>query len=131
VEVQSIKETCLYVQHLQTTRDFYEGKLGLPVISDVPERHVFFRAGSSVLLCFIAAQTVQEKVLPPHGARGVIHFAFEVARDRYESTREELRSAGIPIIHEHVWPGGRRSFYFSDPDGHLAEVVEEGLWGPF
>ncbi|GAA4341307.1 VOC family protein [Flaviaesturariibacter amylovorans] len=128
MNVRSIKETCLYVTDLERCRAFYEGALGLPLLSLVPGRHVFFRAGASVLLCFVAEQTEREVHLPPHGAHGVQHFAFEVARSDYDSTRSTLSAAGIPITHDHEWPNGRRSFYFSDPDGHLAEVVEEGLW---
>ncbi|RYY96907.1 MAG: glyoxalase [Chitinophagaceae bacterium] len=128
MNVRSIKETCLYVTDLDRCCAFYAGALGLPLLSLVPGRHVFFRAGSSVLLCFVAAQTEQETTLPPHGARGVQHFAFEVARNDYDGTRAAVAAAGIAITHDHSWPNGRRSFYFSDPDGHLAEVVEEGLW---
>jgi len=130
MQVRCIKETCLYVRDLEATRHFYEGLLGLPVISEVPGRHIFFRAGASVLLCFIATQTALDNELPPHGASGVIHFAFEVAKVDYEQTREELRATGVRLLQEHCWPGNRRSFYFSDPDGHLAEVIEEGLWEP-
>lgn len=48
------------------------------VIALIEGRHVFFRAGESVLFCFIADATEKETVLPSHGARGRIHFAFEV-----------------------------------------------------
>ncbi|HEX2532749.1 MAG TPA: VOC family protein [Chitinophagaceae bacterium] len=125
---QRIKETCLYVSDLQRTEDFYRGKLGLPVISRVEGRHIFFRAGASVLLCFIAEKTLAETELPPHGARGAIHFAFEVARAAYDAAVQETGSAGIRITHHHTWPNGLRSFYFDDPDGHVVEVIEEGLW---
>ncbi|WP_207496682.1 VOC family protein [Aridibaculum aurantiacum] len=128
MKISQIKETCLYVKDLEATRQFYHGKLGLPMISLVEGRHVFFRAGSSVLLCFIAAKTEQEKILPPHGASGVIHFAFEVAKADYAATLSELQQQHVKIVHEHEWPNGVRSCYFNDPDGHLVEIVEAGLW---
>lgn len=123
-----IKETCIYVSNLQRSADFYGRQLGLPLISLVAERHVFFKAGSSVLLCFIAEQTGRETLLPPHGAEGSVHFAFEVSRANYDATLSEVKAAGIEVVHYHTWTDGLRSFYFRDPDGNLLEVIEEGLW---
>lgn len=128
MHIQSIKETCIYVQDLQRTKEFYQGKLGLPLIAFAEGRHVFFRAGRSVLLCFVAEKTLQEKELPPHGASGIIHFAFQVNKEDYDAALAQVRSAGIPILHEHFWKQGIRSFYFHDPDQHLVEIVEAGLW---
>lgn len=81
-----------------------------------------------MLLCFIAAQTEKEKELPSHGARGSVHFAFEVAREDYQAALQKITEAGIAILHEHTWPNNLRSFYFHDPDKNLVEIIEEGLW---
>lgn len=126
--LQQIKETCLYISDLERSRKFYEGKLSLPVIGMVDRRHIFFRAGNSVLLCFIAETALKSTNLPPHGASGKQHIAFQVAADAYETYKEEISSLGIPITHEELWPNGLKSFYFEDPDGHVLEVVPEGLW---
>jgi catechol 2,3-dioxygenase-like lactoylglutathione lyase family enzyme len=128
MNIARIKETCIYVSDLKITREFYANKLQLPLISFVEGRHVFFKAGDSVLLCFIADKTLQEKELPPHGARGMIHFAFEVPKQDYDDALQKLIDAGIPILHHQVWKQKFRSFYFHDPDQHLLEVIEEGLW---
>lgn len=128
MNIRRIKETCLYVSDLQQTKSFYSDCLGLPLSSLAANRHVFFRAGESVLLCFIAETTAQEKDLPPHGARGTIHFAFEVGKEDYRAAREKIKKAGITILHEHTWRSGLHSFYFHDPDNHLVEIIEEGLW---
>ena len=128
MNVRRIKETCIYVSDLEQTNAFYHGLLGLPLISLVQGRHVFFRAGESVLLCFIASKTKQEQDLPPHGAQGSVHFAFEVSSSDYPATLQQVKDSGITILHEHGWKGTLRSFYFHDPDGNLVEVIEEGLW---
>ena len=128
VQVQQIKETCLYISDLEQSRQFYEGKLKLPVIGFVDHRHIFFRAGSSVLLCFIAETALQSKNLPPHGAAGKQHFAFQVAAPAYAAYKEQIKAIGITITHEEKWPNGFESFYFEDPDGHVLEVVPEGMW---
>src|SRR5215216_4454781 len=124
MNISRIKETCIYVTDLGRTKDFYTGKLGLRLISLVQERHIFFEAGDSVLLCFIAEKTKKETVVPPHGATGSIHFAFEVARDDYEAAVEKIQVADITILHHHIWKGGLRSFYFHDPDNNLVEIIE-------
>ena len=128
MNILSVKETCIYVKDLERTKEFYSGKLGLPLISLVPGRHVFFRAGSSVLLCFLAEQTLRETVLPPHGAVGKIHFAFEIKREEYTLSLQEIKVLGIEILHEHSWMNGVRSFYFHDPDRNVVEIIEQGLW---
>lgn len=128
MNVLRIKETCIYVTDLQATKEFYAYKLRLPLISMADGRHVFFKAGESVLLCFIAEKTKAEKELPPHGATGPVHFAFEVVKEEYKAALQKAKEAGIQILHEHAWPNGRRSFYFHDPDKNLVEVIEEGLW---
>lgn len=128
MKISRIKETCIYVTDLDRTKAFYAGQLGLPVISIVPGRHLFFRAGESVLLCFIASKTEQESELPPHGASGRVHFAFEVTRENYPAALQNIKQAGIAVLHEHTWKQTLRSFYFNDPDGNLVEILEEGLW---
>lgn len=128
MKISRIKETCIYVSDLQRTKEFYHHKLGLPVISVLENRHIFFRAGESVLLCFIAQQTMQEKDMPPHGAQGSIHFAFEVEKEEYPLALEILNNNKIAILHEHNWKAGLRSVYFSDPDDNLVEIIEQGIW---
>ena len=128
MEFLQIKETCLYVKDLTETRKFYSGKLGLEIIGEVPERHVFFRAGRSVLLCFIAEASKKGDTLPPHYGSGNLHLAFEVAPESYEDQKAIIHNLGIEIEHEHEWPNGLRSFYFRDPDNHLLEIVMTGMW---
>ncbi|HEY0030831.1 MAG TPA: VOC family protein [Bacteroidia bacterium] len=125
-----IKETCIYVKDLQQSYVFYHEMLELEMIGEVKDRHIFFRAGASVLLCFIAEQTLHHSFpLPPHGAHGQIHFAFEVEVLEYEKTKIEFSRKNISIEHEQQWKNGLHSFYFRDPDGHLLEVAQKGIWG--
>jgi catechol 2,3-dioxygenase-like lactoylglutathione lyase family enzyme len=124
-----IKETGLYVQDLDRTEFFYNGKLDLEIISKSEGRHIFFKAGSSVLLCFIADATKNDEKLPGHFGEGKMHIAFEVPKDKYADTKKWIRSRGIEIEHEQQWGEDYHSFYFRDPDGHSLEIVPEGLWG--
>jgi catechol 2,3-dioxygenase-like lactoylglutathione lyase family enzyme len=98
MKILSIKETCIYVNNLERKRDFYSGKLRLPLISAVKGHHAFFRAGESVLLCFNAEQTQKEAELPPHDAYGNTHFAFEISKTDYPDTLLHIKNCGIEIF---------------------------------
>ena len=128
IPVSKIKETCLYVADLQKTRYFYHEKLGLPLISLVENSHVFFRAGTSVLLCFLSERSAVQTTLPVHFGKGQIHFAFEVESKDYEKCKVRILELEIKIEQEQKWPNNKLSFYFRDPDNHLVEIVEVGLW---
>lgn len=128
MEFTQVKETCIYIKDLDKSQEFYHGLLGMEVISKVEGRHVFFRAGTSVLLCFIAEATKNETNLPRHYAEGKQHFAFEVTQENYESTKNEMKEKGIPITHLQKWKDQLESFYFEDPDGHVLEIVPKGIW---
>jgi len=125
---RQIKETCLYIQDIEKTKAFYNGKLGLKIIGIVEGRHIFFRAGTSVLLCFIAETTRKDQTLPPHFGQGHLHFAFETTNDQYDAWKEKIKTEGIDIEHEATWNNNLKSFYFRDPDNHAVEIVMEGIW---
>ncbi|HEY8401351.1 MAG TPA: VOC family protein [Cytophagaceae bacterium] len=126
--IKQIKETSLYVKDLNETRKFYQGKLDLEIISEVKDRHIFFRAGTSALLCFIPETTQKESSLPSHFGHGHLHIAFEITPRDYSVWKEKVLNAGISIIHEQEWKNHLKSFYFRDPDEHLLEIVPEGIW---
>ncbi len=124
-----VLETCLYVDDLEAALRFYRDIVGLPLITHVPERHVFFRAGAGVLLVFDPAATAHEHVLPPHGAHGPGHVAFAVPAAQIDGWKTRLQSAGIAIAAEHTWPQGGRSIYVHDPAGNVVEFAPPAIWG--
>ena len=129
MEFLKIKETCLYVTDLDTCRVFYRDTLGLEEISFVPGKHLFFRAGSSVLLLFNSEDSKTKTSPPPHYASGNQHFAFEVRDADYQKAKQEIVSKGITIIDEVTWKTGKKSFYFRDPENNVLEIIpENGIW---
>lgn len=128
MQIKQIKETSLYVHDLELTRWFYVHKMGLPVIDEKENSHLFLRAGSSVLLCFIPEVSRNQKNPPGHYGGGAQHIAFEVAANEYYKWHEKLKAENVDIISEESWPNGLKSFYFHDPEGNVLEIVPEGLW---
>ena len=124
-----IKETCMYVEDLESILEFYKNKLDLPLISYVPGKHLFFHAGSSVLLFFNPVDSKEKTSPPAHYGGGKQHLAFEVPKGMYEETKIKLKSLGIKVTDEVVWKSGEESFYFEDPAGNVLEVVpDKGIW---
>ena len=74
-----IKETCLYIKDLELARKFYGDVLELEEISYVKEKHLFFKAGTSVLLCFNPLDSKNKTSPPAHYGGGKQHFAFEIS----------------------------------------------------
>ena len=124
-----IKETCLYVHDLERIRKFYHEILGLPIIHFEPGKHIFFRLGSSVLLCFNPDDSKTTVTPPAHFGGGKQHFAFEISDRLYPEVKQEIIDKGIEIVDEITWPGGKKSFYFNDPEGNVLEILpEKGIW---
>ena len=124
-----IKETCLYLHDLEKAKKFYHELLELPLISYLPGKHIFFTAGSSVLLCFNPEDSKQKTSPPGHYGGGKQHFAFEVAEQDYEKSKDWIQSKGIAITDVVKWKAGAESFYFEDPEGNVLEIVpENGIW---
>ncbi len=127
--IKGIKETCLYIHDLPAAKEFYHGLLGFPVIHFEKGKHIFFRTGASVLLCFNPDDSRTKSSPPPHFAEGNQHLAFEVNAGDYEKVKQSILQKGIRIIDTLVWGSGQESFYFNDPEGNVLEIVPEGVWG--
>jgi len=125
--VKKVVETGVYVADLDAAREFYTKVLGLELFSEQANRHVFLKAGKSMLLLFRPEATLQEKRLPPHGAEGVQHFAFEVDPGDYESWKTRLAENHVLIEKEVDW-GRSRSVYFRDPANNVVELITSGNW---
>jgi catechol 2,3-dioxygenase-like lactoylglutathione lyase family enzyme len=124
-----IKETCLYVQDLEKARNFYHNLLELPIINYAERKHLFLRAGDSVLLLFNPEDSKNKSSPPAHFGGGKQHFAFEVSESKYEEAKKFISDKGIKIIEELTWSTGKQSFYFNDPEGNVLEILpEKGIW---
>lgn len=124
-----IKETCLYVNDLEGAKNFYHEVLGLPLIHYQPAKHLFLKAGTSVLLLFNPEDSKTKTSPPAHFGGGKQHFAFEVKQNDYAKTKADIVGKGIVIIEEITWESGQKSFYFNDTEGNVLEILPDtGIW---
>lgn len=99
----------LSARSLERAREFYGGKLGLPLWREEPAEALHFGAGGSVLT--VRAATDSE--LPPRGSR----LLFTVGSD-IDQLCQELAGRGVEFsepLSDRPWG---RSAMFRDPDGH-------------
>lgn len=135
MRAKSVLEAALYVDDLATAEAFYGDVLGLARIGRVEGRHVFFRAGDTVVLLFDPAATevpppADAKLpVPPHGSRGPGHLCFAAEGDEIDAWAHHLRAKGVSVEAEISWPQGGRSIYFRDPAGNSLEFAEPRIWG--
>ncbi len=134
--IEHVLETCLYADDLAAAEEFYCGILGLALHARQPERHLFLRCGSGMLLLFRPEQTrsiptsVNGAPIPVHGATGAGHVAFAVAEETLPSWRAELETRKIPLESEVHWPAGGISLYVRDPAGNSVELATPNIWRP-
>lgn len=114
-------------------KDFYVNHLGLDLVSEEEGRHVFLKAGKSMLLIFNPENTrlAANSTFPTHGAftpPSSIHFALEIKQAGYEAAKNVLIQDKVAIEKEMRWGSGGKSIYFRDPAGNLVEIVTKGHW---
>jgi catechol-2,3-dioxygenase len=87
-------------------KDFYINILGLEFVSEEKDRHVFLKAGQSMLLIFNPNKTLANNMgnntqLPIHGSfapPSIIHFALEIEKQNYDSAKYILNEKNIKIL---------------------------------
>ncbi len=129
-----VLEAAVYAADLDAAEAFYGRVVGLDVMLRQAPRHVFFRAGGTVVLVFNPAETVKPPPadglpVPPHGSTGPGHLCFRVPGRDLDAWAAHLAAAGIPIEADVSWPNGARSIYVRDPAGNSVEFAEPKLWG--
>lgn len=129
-QIQSILETILYVDDVETARQFYEGVLGLEPYGMASELGIGYRLERQMLLLFNPQLSSRPgRMVPSHGTSGAGHVAFTANPDELERWAARLLEAGVEIEQDHHWENGARSIYFRDPAGNSLEFTSPQLWG--
>ena len=128
IQAQGVHHITLIGADRQTSVDFWEGVLGMPLIFEQPnldvpaENHLYFDPGDGRLITiFTNENRIPDSMPNPEGIGNLHHIAFNVSRATYTQVKKRLDERGIPNSGE-VDRGFMDSIYFRDPLGQLYEL---------
>jgi catechol 2,3-dioxygenase-like lactoylglutathione lyase family enzyme len=133
VKLKGLLETAIYVDDMQRAKRFYEDVLGLEEMFSDHRLTAYAAGGKTVFLIFQRGGSTEPAVLsggtiPGHDGAGPVHFAFAIDPDGLDRWEAHLAARNIVIEGRMDWPGGGKSLYFRDPDGHLVELATPEIW---
>lgn len=129
----AIVETCLYVEDLERSIQFYLQLLGCEVVARDSRFCAFDLAPGQLLLLFDRRSTDDITLpngdrIPAHHGAGRLHVGFGVEEEQLAQLTSRMAQLGIAIESHVSWPRGGKSVYLRDPDGHLVEFLTRGVW---
>ena len=137
IQTQGVHHITLIGADRQTSIDFWEGVLGMPLIFEQPnldvpeENHLYFDPGDGRLITIFTNETRQpDSTRNPEGIGNLHHIAFTVSRATYTQIAKRLEERGISNTGE-VDRGFMDSIYFRDPLGQLYECACYKFEPPF
>jgi len=129
VQVQAIHHITLNGADRQTSIDFWQGVLGMPLVFEQPNldapdvNHLYFDPGDGRLITvFTQEDRPVDAAANPNGIGNLHHIAFAVSRATYSRAAKRLRASGFANSGD-VDRGFMDSIYFRDPLGQLFELA--------
>lgn len=153
--ITHILETCLMVNDIKASTEFYKTTFNIAPFMDTP-RMSGFALGQTTLLLFQLGATAADSpmpddrgTIPGHGPSQDIldllkqqpssaekprsglhqHFCLAVkSPDDVTAWEKWFEDKNIKITGKVNCPRGGKSVYFADPDGNVGEVGSRGIW---
>lgn len=129
IQTQGVHHITLNGADRQTSVDFWQGVLGMPLVFEQPNlddhsvNHLYFDPGDGRLITIFTREDLRPDPRPnPNGIGNLHHLAFTVSRATYTQVAARLKAAGIATSGE-VDRGFMDSIYFRDPLGQLLELA--------
>ena len=136
LQSQGVHRITLVGADRQTSIDFWEGVLGMPMIFDQPnldretEGHLYFDPGDGRLITvFTNEERKPDPERTPTEPGCVHHIAFSISRATFLQAVEQLDERGIEHT-GHKDRGFMDSVYFKDPMGLLIELASHKFEPP-
>jgi catechol-2,3-dioxygenase len=122
--IRGLAEIVLWVHDMAKARQFYEGVLGLEVMSD-RQNPVFLRAGDPAV--GVPQMVVLVQLPEDAGAfqrpRALHHLALEVAPEDFDAEKARLESLGFQLRSGQHPVVPSRTMYLDDPEGNEVELI--------
>ncbi|MFT4715378.1 MAG: glyoxalase family protein [Paracoccaceae bacterium] len=129
LQVQGVHHITLNGADRQTSIDFWQGILGMPMVLEQPNlddhsiNHLYFDPGDGRLITIFTNEDRALDTKPnPHQAGNLHHLAFTVSAVVYSQTAERLTKEGFKHS-GNIDRGFMNSIYFREPLGQLVELA--------
>jgi len=129
IQTQGLHHVTFVGADRQTSVDFWEGVLGMPLVFEQPnldraeENHLYFDPGDGRLITVFTNENRQAASVPnPTNSGNLHHIAFMVSRSTFIETEQRLNERGIKNTGE-IDRGFMYSIYFRDPLGQEIELA--------
>jgi catechol 2,3-dioxygenase-like lactoylglutathione lyase family enzyme len=129
IQTQGVHHITLMGADRQTSIDFWQGVLGMPLVFEQPnldasdQNHLYFDPGDGRLITIFTSESWQAVGAPnPTLTGNVHHIAFAVSRATYTQAVKRLKERRLPSSGE-IDRGFMDSIYFREPLGHLIELA--------
>lgn len=129
LQTQGVHHITLMGADRQTSIDFWQGVLGMPLVFEQPnldapdQNHLYFDPGDGRLITIFTSESWKATRAPnPTNTGNVHHIAFAVSRATYTQAVKRLKERRLPSSGE-IDRGFMDSIYFREPLGHLIELA--------
>lgn len=129
VQTQGVHHITLNGADRQTSIDFWENTLGMPLVFEQPNlddpeiNHLYFDPGDGRLITVFTSEDRKiDASSNPNDPGNLHHLAFIVSLATYTGAVQKLKGAGVASTGE-IDRGFMHSIYFRDPLGQLIELA--------
>lgn len=129
IQTQGVHHITLMGADRQTSIDFWQGVLGMPLVFEQPnldapdQNHLYFDPGDGRLITIFTSESWPAARAPnPTNTGNVHHIAFAVSRATYTQAVKRLKDRRVASSGE-IDRGFMHSIYFREPLGHLIELA--------
>jgi glyoxalase family protein len=129
LQTQGVHHITLMGADRQTSIDFWEGMLGMPLVFEQPnldapdQNHLYFDPGDGRLITIFTSESWRADPAPnPTDTGNLHHLAFAVSLATYRQAAARLKARRIATSGE-VDRGFMHSIYFREPLGQLIELA--------
>jgi len=129
IQTQGVHHITLNGADRQTSIDFWQGILGMPLVFEQPNldapqvNHLYFDPGDGRLITIFTSEEFEiDKSPNPNNTGNLHHLAFNVSLATYTQAKQKLKDMGFANSGE-VDRGFMHSLYFRDPLGQLLELA--------
>ena len=128
-KIQAVSEVAFWVEDVERAIEFYRSRFDFELVEHSPGQHAFLSSGDFLLVVFNPKDPGTQlgteylaRVGAPRG--GLYHVALKTPREGIDQLAQEVKDSGVEVKGPVDFGGGRRSYFFDDPDGHYIELTD-------